>query len=435
MIGGGAGGGGSATGNATFPDPPKGDPGGITTAARALRNAADDLEHAEGGLHGAKAELEADWQGYAAAAYHSSSSTLARITRGAAETFKDCAHAVSGYATALDHCQSEIKRLRHAWQAAKHRQAANEALALKLTTSITATTKPDDATRISTQATTASGQATDAGTEADGYAQRATTALNEFTHKASAYRGTLEGSSPGEAPGPFGASFAAPGTPGRSFGLPSDGFPLSADPNALTPYNGVIPVGDPWNSLISGYGFYKDATTPEVEPTDDLTNAILLIATLGGSGGVDLGANALKAVAERLGIGAAGREAVTEAGEQAYEKEIAEAIASGEGKHASFVRILARAREARLGAGAETESAQQEARADLIDGLLDNADKAGVLPDGVKDAVADLAHNGWAYTSYTTAKLDAVRTALLKTSNPAARAAARIIGTILRDKQ
>ena len=171
-------------------------------------------------------------------------------------------------------------------------------------------------------------------------------------------------------------------------------------------------------ALISGYGFYKDATTPEVEPTDDLTNAILLIATLGGSGGVDLGANALKAVAERLGIGAAGREAVTEAGEQAYEKEIAEAIASGEGKHASFVRILARAREARLGAGAETESAQQEARADLIDGLLDNADKAGVMPDGVKDAVADLAHNGWAYTSYTTAKLDAVRTALLQDQQP-----------------
>jgi uncharacterized protein YukE len=433
VIAGGAGGGGS--GNASFPDPPKGDPGGITSAARSLRNAADDLEHAEGGLHGANAELEADWQGYAANAYHSSSSTLAQVARGASETFRDCAHAVSGYATALDHCQSEIKRLRHAWKAAKHRQAANEALALKLSTSVTATTKPHDATRINTQATTASGQADDAGTEADQYAQKATTALNDFHHKASSYQRTLDGYAPGQAPGPFGAPFTAPGTPGRTFGLPSNGFPLPADPSALTPYNGVIPVGDPWKSPIPGYGVYKDATTPEVVPTDDLTNAILLIATLGGSGGIDLGANALKAIAGRLGLGAAGRQALKEAGEEAYEKEIADAIASGEGKHASFVKILQRARDGRLTASAETESAQQQARADLIDGLLDNADEAGVLPDGVKDVVANLAHNGWAYTSYTTAKLDAVRTALLKTSNPAARAAARIIGTILRYKQ
>jgi uncharacterized protein YukE len=433
MIPGGSGG--SGTGNTPFPDPPKGDPGGISAASRTLSRAADDLEHAEGGLHGANAELEADWQGYAANAYHASSSTLAQVARGAAETFRDCAHAVSGYAHALDHCQSEIKRLRHAWERAKHRQAANEALALKLATSITATTKPDDVSRINTQATTASGQASDAGTEADGYALRATTALHEFKDKASSYQGTLEGYSPGEAPGPFGAPFTAPGTPGRTFGLPSDGFQLPGGAHSLDPYNGVIPVGDPWNSPIPGYGVYKDATTPEVESTDDLTNFVLLIATLGGSGGIDLGANALKAIAERLGLGAAGKQAIKEAGEEAYEKEIADAIASGEGKHASFVKILQRARDARLSAGAETESAQQQARADLIDGLLDNADKAGVLPDGVKDVVADLAHNGWAYTSYTTAKLDAVRTALLKTSNPAARAAAKIIGTILRYKQ
>ncbi|MGH2892155.1 MAG: hypothetical protein ACRDPM_02640, partial [Solirubrobacteraceae bacterium] len=359
----------------------------------------------------------------------------AQVARAAAETFRDCAHAVSGYATALDHCQSEIKRLRHVWEHAKHRQAANEALALKLTTSITATTRPDAATRINTQAATASGQATDAGVEADGYALRATTALNQFTHKASSYRGRLEGYSPGEAPGPFGAPFTAPGTPGRTFGLPSDGVQLPGDAHSLDPYNGVIPVGDPWNSPIPGYGIYKDATTPEVEPTDDLTNFVLLIATLGGGSAADFGGNALKAIAERLGLGTAGRQAVKEAGEEAYEKEIADAIASGEGKHASFVKILQRARDARLGAGAETESAQQEARADLIDDLLDNADKAGVVPDGVKDVVAELAHHGWAYTSYTTAKLDAVRTALLKTSNPAARAAAKIIGTILRYKQ
>jgi uncharacterized protein YukE len=433
MIPGGTGGGG--TGNTAFPDPPKGDPGGISSASRALSRAADDLEHAEGGLHGANAELEADWQGYAANAYHSSSSTLAHIARGAAETFRDCAHAVSGYATALDHCQSEIKRLRHAWETAKHRQAANEALALKLSSSVTATTKPDDATRINTQVSTASGQADDAGTEADQYAQKATHALTDFKHKASTYQSTLEGSSPGEAPGPFGAPFTAPGTPGRTFGLPTNGFPFPGDAHSLDPYNGVIPVGDPWHSPIPGYGVYKDATTPEVEPTDDLTNLVLLLATAGGSSAVDIGGSALKSLAEDLGLGTAGKQAVKDAAEEAYEKEVAEGIASGEGRHSSFTNILKRATETGRTTAAETQSAQQEARADLIDSLMDNADKAGALPDGLKDVVGDLAHNGWTYTSYTTAKLDAVRTALLKTNNPAARAAGKIIGTILRYKQ
>jgi uncharacterized protein YukE len=434
VIPGGTGGGG--TGNTPFPDPPKGDPGGITGAARSLGNAADDLENAEGGLHGASAEIEADWQGYAAAAYHSSSGTLARVARGAAETFRECAHAVSGYAAALDHCQSEIRRLRHAWEKAKHRQAANEAMALTLTTSITATTKPDDATRITTQANTASGQANDAGTEADHYALRAHTALVDFKQKASTYQSTLEGYSPGEAPGPFGAPFTAPGTPGRTFGLPSDGFPLPGDAHSLDPYNGVIPVGDPWHSPIPGYGVYKDATTPEAVPTDDLTNAVLLIATLGGSAGVDLGANALKAVAEELGIGSVGRGAVGEAYRKAEQEVIDKAIASGEGRSTKFANILARARAAGQSEAIETQVAQHEARADLLDALMEDADQAGALKvDGVKEVVTQLVRNRWAYTSYTTAKLDAVRTALLKTDNPAARAAARIIGTILRYKQ
>src|SRR6202012_2160370 len=85
----------SGPGNAAFPAPPKGDPGGIIGASRLLSRAAEALEHAEGGLHGANAELEADWQGYAAKAYHSSSNALAQIARGASETFRDCAQAVS----------------------------------------------------------------------------------------------------------------------------------------------------------------------------------------------------------------------------------------------------------------------------------------------------------------------------------------------------
>ncbi len=434
MIPGGTGGGG--TGNAPFPDPPKGDPAGLTSAARSLGNAADDLENAEGGLHGANAELEADWQGYAANAYHSSSSTLAHVARGASETFRECAHAVSGYAAALDQCQSEIKRLRHAWEKAKQRQAANDALALKLVNSITPTTKPDDATRINTQVTTATGQATDAGIDADHYALRANHALTEFKHKASTYQTTLEGYSPGEAPGPFGAPFTAPGTPGRTFGLPSDGFPLPGDAHSLDPYNGVIPVGDPWNSPIPGYGVYKDATTPEVAPVDDLTNLVLLVSTLGGSAAVDVGANALKALAEELGVGSLGRGAVGAAYDKAAQEAVDKAIASGEGRSSKFINILKRARAAGDDAAVEKEVAQHEARADLLDALMEDADQAGALHyDGIKEVVTQLARNRWAYTSYTTARLDAVRTALLKSDNPAAQAAARIIGTILRYKQ
>jgi uncharacterized protein YukE len=433
MIPGGTGGGG--TGNTAFPDPPKGDPAGITAAARTLQNAATDLEHAEGGLHGANAELQADWQGYAANAYHASSTTLAHVARGAAETFHGCAHAVSGYAGALEHCQSEIRRLRHAWEEAKHRQAAADALALKLTSAITPATKPPDVTRLSTQASTAAHQASDAGTEADGYAQKASTALTEFKQKAASYQATLEGYAPGEAPGQFGSPFTALGTPGRTFGLPSNGFDLPGDGRSLDRYNGVIPVGDPWNSPIPGFGVYKDATTPEVEPTDDLTNLVMLVSTLGGSAAIDVGAGALKQLAEQLGIGALGRGAVRDATDKAAQEVIDKAIASGEGRSSSFTNILKRAREAGADQAAETQVAQREARAELIDALLEPADQAAVIPDGVKDVVSQLMHNGWAYTSYSAARLDAVRTALLRTDNPAAHAAARIIGTILRYKQ
>jgi uncharacterized protein YukE len=426
----------SGPGNAAFPAPPKGDPGGITGASRMLTRAAEDLEHAEGGLHGANAELEADWQGYAANAYHSSSNALAHIARGASETFRECAQAVSGYAGALDDCQAEIGRLRQAWESAKQRQASSQAQTFKLVASIGPTTSSADATRINAQAGTSSGQADDAGNEADGYARRATATLDEFTRKAATYQRTLEGYAPGETPGPFGAPFTAPGTPGRTFGLPSDGFAMPGDPQPLGSYNGVIPVGDPWNSPIPGFGMYMDMHTPEVESVNDLTNLIVYGAGLGAmAGGVDLGASALRSLAEQLGIGGLGKRAVIDAGSDAFKTEMAEAIASGKSRSTLFTEILARARGAQMGAGIETEIAQQEARAGLLDSLTLSLDQANVIPVGVRDAVTELAKNGWAYTSYTAGRLAAVRTALLASDTPAARAASNIIGTILRYKQ
>ena len=102
------------------------------------------MEHVAGGLHGASSALESDWQGYAAAAYHSSSQGLAAVASGGAETFRRCAHAVSGYATALDHAQSEIRRLRTLYDDALRRQTAATNLAGWLVGTITPHTKPAD---------------------------------------------------------------------------------------------------------------------------------------------------------------------------------------------------------------------------------------------------------------------------------------------------
>ena len=99
------------------------------------------------------------------------------------------------------------------------------------------------------------------------------------------------------------------------------------------------------------------------------------------------------------------------------------AMAFGEGRSTKFANILARARAAGQSEAVDTQVAQHEARADLLDALMEDADQAGALKvDGVQEVVTQLVRNRWAYTSYTTAKLDAVRTALLKTDNPAARA-------------
>lgn len=102
---------GGGPGSAAFPRPPRGSPGGIAAAARALSQAADDLDRADGGLHGASSMLASDWQRYAAAAYHASSDGLAVVARGGDETFRECARAVSGYGRALDRAPWEIRRL------------------------------------------------------------------------------------------------------------------------------------------------------------------------------------------------------------------------------------------------------------------------------------------------------------------------------------
>lgn len=431
----------AGAGPAAFPDPPKGSPGEISAAARTLTSAADDLEHADGGLRNASAALESDWQGYAAAAYHSSSQALAGVAQGGAGTFRECAHAVSGYAAALDHAQSEIRRLRTLYDDALHRQAAATSLAGRLVGAITPHTKPAEATRLQTQVTTSENQATDAGIEATGYARQATTVLNEFKQKSTGYEAVLNGGQPGHPGGPFGSPFSPTGHPGPGFGAPFNNFTLPGSgtnpgvagmvPGGLNAYSGVLPVGNPWASPIPGYGYYKDRTTPEAVPTNDLTNLVLFLAPLVAGPAGDLGEAALRQLAESMGIGTGGRAAVDAAERKAYDEALAE-LRAIDGKSSSFPGILKRATQAGDRAGATTQVAQSEARAGWADIALDAANRAGGLPAPAKEVLSEIAHRGWVYSATGAAKLAGLQASLLNSANPAARIAANAIGAILR---
>jgi uncharacterized protein YukE len=431
MINGGNGGG---AGGTPFPDPPKGSPGEITAAARTLHTAADDLDRAHSGLNAAGSELEADWQGYAAAAYHSSSSTLASVARGGAETFRESAQAVTGYATALDHAQSEIRRLRQQWEDAQRRQTAADSLAGRLTGAVTSTTKPADANRLSHQASTCLGQAQDAGREADGYALRATTALNDFKRAAAGYQQTLEGYQPGHPGGPLGSPFSPLGHPGPGFGLPTSTFNLpgtGGSSHSLDPYTGVIPVGDPWHSPIPGYGVYKDATTPEAVPTNDLINLALLVGPIVSGPAVDLGAGALRSLAEQLGLGVGGRAAVDEARAKATQEAIDRLLDPHVPNSGSFAQGVPDAIDRGRVAAAIKQVEQADARAGYGELGLNAVDKTVGLPPGVKEGLTEILHRGPVYVGYFVARLTATRNGLLSVGTPAAQAAARAIAVIL----
>ncbi|HEY3728697.1 MAG TPA: hypothetical protein VGL51_16085 [Solirubrobacteraceae bacterium] len=425
-----------ATGGSVFPEPPKGSPGEISGCSRTLSNAADDLERADGGLRGASSSLEADWQGYAAAAYHSSSEALASVARGGAETFRESAHAVSGYATALDHAQSEIRRLRTLYDEAKHRQAAAANLAGRLVGSLASATKPAEVTRLQSQVTTAEGQSQDAGSEADGYAQRANTVLAEFKQSASRYEQVLNGERPGRGGGPLGSPFSGAGSAGPGFGAPFNSFALPGNgsfvPGGLSAYSGVIPVGDdPYNSPIPGFGIYWDGRHENLTSPDDLTNLILLIAPVAGIPARELGGAALRQLGIKLGIGAGGRAAVDDAGQKALQTTLDRALGSGEAHHQPFSQIVRRSIEAgRMGSATE-RVAQSQARARLLDAAVKVVDKIHSLPPGLQEGLAEIAHRGSFYLSYGATQLGRLQASLLKSGTPAAQAAARVIGRIL----
>ena len=176
MIAGGDGGGAGTA----FPDPPKGSPGEIGAIARSFHDAAAQLDQCEHGLKGASAGLAGDWQGYAANAYQASSNGLAIVARAAAETFRECGGAMSGYAKALEHAQSEIQRLRRLYDDAQTRQVNAATAASHLSTQLAAATKPAEVHQLQGEFTHASNQVTGAADEASGYAGRAVQVLSDF---------------------------------------------------------------------------------------------------------------------------------------------------------------------------------------------------------------------------------------------------------------
>ncbi len=445
----------SPAGSVAFPDPPKGSPGEIAACARTLANGGEDLDHVEGGLRNASSSLESDWKGYAAAAYHASSTALASVARGGSAEFRECAHAVSGYGQALDHAQSEIRRLRTSYDDAKQRQATASGLAGRLGTSLAAAHKPDDITRLSGQITQAQGHADQAGIDADGIARRAQAVIDDFKRQAARYQGILEGQPPGQPANPFGGPFSGgpspfspSGSAGPGFGVPFSGPALDGSgvtPGGLDQYSGVLPTGsDPYKSPIPGYPTYWDSRHENLTSPDDLTNLIMLLGPVAAAPLRDLGGDAVRALARELGIGAGGRAAVDAAGQQAA-RNAARGLARIE-------RILAEDGKPKIGPDGQPETlvtpgraaaarqaevakqlAQRELRIKALSGVGHVLEQVKLLPlpPGVRDAITTIVVNRFGYTAAVGSQLVRLQDRLTGIGTPAALQAAKLIGRIL----
>ncbi|MDQ6775094.1 MAG: hypothetical protein M3071_02490 [Actinomycetota bacterium] len=430
MIPGGNPGGGSVG----FPNPPTGSPGEIAAIARSLSSAADDLDRVGGGLRGASSTLAQDWQGYAANAYHASSDGLATVAHGGAASFRDCAKALSGYSSVLDHAQSEIRRLRRLYDAEMAAQASAASALTGLQSKLASATKPAAVTNLTSQISTAQTAAQNAATGATGYAGQASTVLADFKRAETRYADVLNGTTltPGGRPalgGPW-LPFAPAGAAGPGFGAPTtDGGVL---PGALAAaYGGVIPVGNPWASPIPGYGVYEDGHTPEAVPDGVITQAAVLVGSFFAAGPLgDLGAGVLRSLGEALGIGGAGSAAVTAAGERAYAEKVLAALENGATRNTSLTAILRGAAGNRADAAIMKEITQAQVRAQAIATAVKMA--GSKLPTGVSDIITEIANRGWAYSSWSAGKLVSAQSALIKVGTPVALAAAQVIGAILK---
>ena len=228
--------------------------------------------------------------------------------------------------------------------------------------------------------------------------------------------GPTFGLGPGVSPGV--GSGLPPGTGGSGFGVPVGG---------LSPYRGVIPVGDPWNSEIPGFGAYWDSQHP-VEEVDDLTNVVMLGAGGVAAVGVKTLGQAARAIAmgagERLGI-TGGRAVATRAGQQAFRKRYGEF----DRMSTSIRDRVVAGRHAQRDAIVKKQIELQEARSNTIQRAAEVAEKLGVkLPPGTKEALGHVTRFPDEYRYYVLAKLLRVQQALeSRGASAAARALERLI--------
>jgi hypothetical protein len=423
---------GGGAGVGAFPDPPKGDPGQIANAGTRLSDLGGDLDDVEGGLRGASNEVALDWQGYAAGIYHGCSEQLSGIARGAAETFRDCAHAVSSYGRDLDDVQQKVKGLRTQYDDAVRRQQAAATQATGLSQQAGSATKPADATRLRQQAGDAARTAGDAVREANQYVTLATQAISDFKGKARGYASTLEGYEPGTPHGALAPPFIASGMPGPTFGFPGTRNPLTGASPSPTDLTGVARVGDPWNSPIPGYGTHMDATHGNLQSPDDLTNLILLLAApVAGKAVEGLGGSALDWLTDK-GVSKAGQVAIDK-----IEQKVLEGGQNAGSKLSRGVKsILDRGADDPVDppaakTPAQLEAEEEELQKSIQGAAVDIADKAGALPDGVGDILHNLLDYGGVYRSFAVSKLIDIRNTLAGMSGSGARAGVKALNSIL----
>jgi len=414
-------------GGGAFPDPPKGSPGGIRSAARSLASAGRDLEEVATGLSGATGALEADWNGDAAGSYRVAAQGLTSVARAAQQTFADCARAVDEYAHALEHAQQQIAKLKVAYADAKTREATAQGQAQRLAGQLLSA-HPNAVSGLESRIATAGGDAQSAGGDATHIAERARQVLEEFRREQSRASAVLSGQRVSRGATVAGW-FAGPGlapAAGVGNGLsPGFGVPLGG----LAAFNGVVAVGDPWNSAIPGFGIYWDAKHGAAQPTNDLTNLILLAA--GGLGptaarGLALAARGLAEGAGRKLVLTGGREIVDAAEAQAQRE--AQAVLSSTTRSRTAA-ITASGRNAAVKAQAQVDAAQGRS----LKNLTDLARNAGVpVPQGTADVLGHLAEYQGVYRYYAAAKLLRLQTTLEASGTRAAMRAAELVNRAIR---
>ncbi len=382
-----------------FPVPPKGEPGGIRSAARSLKAANRDLEEVATGLAGATGALDADWRGWAAGQFRATADQFRGEARQTAGLFSDAASAVEDYAGVLEQAQRALAKLKVAYDDAKRRESAAtgqmDSLAGRMLSGPT-----DQVSEIETEIGRQGDIARTAGDDAQRILGKANQVMDEFRReesKAARALNRLSGNADGSNTG-LGASRL-------------NNFP-----------------GNPGLVNIPGYRFYW-ISRHEGGPLgdDSLLNPIDLIAGIATGGLSSLGRKALSGAAKSLakGAGIAGEgTAAREAERKAIQR-----VMGGVGHHENFRRKMIEARAAGRTARANAQVDFANRRGETAKQIFDGLGKAGVpFPAGTEELGPHVIQNATVYRYYVVTRLLTARQFFSHRVGPGARAMVRKIG-------